>query len=406
MLPSPSADPAHAARPHGLSLNTALSSAPRAPRMDWPEGDWDWEWDSSARARRPLSLPLHQSDLRQKPDSPPNPLMYDQDHHRLIPLHQNRNPLIDSPPDSFLKSNNYLLSDSYCAPIVAPNLSEEPMFYPRKMGDPPSPASTHYSAPSTRRNSVDLDPSTFGSFYSHRRHPSSHQNQPSRMYVPSEPVSPPVESSRSIIAPSMATLQSTGGGTAALTPDLAAQLTEAQIQLSLRKKQRDSIPPVGYTCRLCAIEGHWMENCILYKSNKHPQYNNAARAVALNIISPDSQIVLNSLPVVQKPKHLYTPKFFAEEKMRQLAKQEQLAKERQYFLSSRRSEYIAKSGDYYSHHQQPHQPLVRSSYAHCYATENLCSGEDLSPPNSSFGFPDSSFLTPRSGSRFEQIWKS
>ncbi|KAJ3346722.1 hypothetical protein HDU83_002772 [Entophlyctis luteolus] len=292
---------------------------------------------------------------------------------RFMPVITHRNFVADRPPppDIRFKPAGSLLDS-------LPNLSEEPVFYPRKMGDPPSPTSTHYSDASTRRNSIDLDPSSFGPYFAHRQHP-SHQSQQASIYFPPETVSPPpLESSR----PPMAILQSTRGGTAALTPDLAAQLTEAQIQLSLRKKQRDSIPPVGYICRLCAIEGHWMENCILYKSNKYPQYNNAARAVALNIISPDSQVVLNSLPVVQQPKRLFTPKFFAAEKLRQLAVHEQ----------QRQSCDSAQTRGF--HTQQMHQSTFPSSSP----TDESCS--------LAFGFTEASHISPRSGSRFEQIWKS
>ncbi|KAJ3064909.1 hypothetical protein HDU99_004326, partial [Rhizoclosmatium hyalinum] len=150
---------------------------------------------------------------------------------------------------------------------------------------------------------------------------------------------------------------STGGGTAALTPQLAVALTAAQIQLSQRKKQRDSLPPPGYCCRLCAIEGHWMENCILYKSNKHPQYNNAARAVALNIISPSSQQVLNSLPVVAQPTQLFTPKFYQEHQQK------------------------IQHQDLYRHQQQPRYRSYESTSS--------------SPVSAG---------SPGSTSRFEQIW--
>ncbi|KAJ3347673.1 hypothetical protein HDU83_001894 [Entophlyctis luteolus] len=273
-------------------------------------------------------------------------------------------------------------------------MSDEPVFYPRRMGDdPPSPTSN--SAPSTRRNSVDLDLSSFSAGFSHRHFPSRPTpTQHARMYIPSEQISPRLDSTRPLLAHStaMANLQSAGGGTAALTPDLAAQLTEAQIQLSMRKKQPDTIPPIGYICRLCAIEGHWMENCILYRSNRHPQYNNAARAVALNIISPDSQIILNSLSVVPKPKQLYTPKFVSHENMRQVPAQGGQQ-------SGRRSEYVAKTGDYHS------QQMLRSTLPNSYPANNSGSQEEIPPSNFPFCYPQPS-LSPRSGSRFEQIWKS
>ncbi|ORY53741.1 hypothetical protein BCR33DRAFT_711100 [Rhizoclosmatium globosum] len=248
--------------------------------------------------------------------------------------------------------------DDFTAPSVSRNNSFD---YP---GSPVSPSSTSYSVPSSRNNSVDMDANTFSAnMYLHqqqqqlqqlRRQMDTPRYTRDRVYD-DQPMSPREPSPSVSVAPSP--LQSTGGGTAALTPQLAVALTAAQIQLSQRKKQRDSLPPPGYCCRLCAIEGHWMENCILYKSNKHPQYNNAARAVALNIISPSSQQVLNSLPVVAQPTQLFTPKFYQEHQQK------------------------IQQQDLYRHQQQPRY----RSY------------ESTSSSPVSVGSPGST-------SRFEQIW--
>ncbi|KAJ3240463.1 hypothetical protein HDU81_003604 [Chytriomyces hyalinus] len=100
--------------------------------------------------------------------------------------------------------------------------------------------------------------------------------------------SPTVDTSRSAMA--------AGQG---MTPLLAIELAKAQNLFSKHKKQKDSIPHVGYVCRLCSIEGHWMQNCILYKSHKQPQYNNVARAVSLNIIPQESQAFLEALPAAK-----------------------------------------------------------------------------------------------------------
>ncbi|KAJ3126749.1 hypothetical protein HK100_010097 [Physocladia obscura] len=195
--------------------------------------------------------------------------------------------------------------------------------------DIPSPANSFYSAPNSRNSSIDMETTVFNvGLLDHRRQFDTKES----LYT--EPSPPPqqsiIEVTRSAVSNSnIQSLQSTGGGTAAITPDFAAALTVAQCALSQRKKQKDSVPPVGYCCRLCAIEGHWMENCILYISNKYPQYNNAARAVALNIISPNSQVVLNTLPIVQQPQHQYTPKFYAEQMKQELEHQHYLQQRQQ-----------------------------------------------------------------------------
>ncbi|KAJ3113839.1 hypothetical protein HK100_001870 [Physocladia obscura] len=176
----------------------------------------------------------------------------------------------------------------------------------------PSPTNSFYSNPN---NSIDMERSVF---------------TVGRLYTESPPQQQAtIEVTRSGV--NFQSLQTTGGGIAAITPNFAIALTVAQCALSQRKKQKDSIPPVGYCCRLCAIEGHWMENCILCISNKHPQYNNAARTVALNIISPNSQVILNSLPVVQQPQYQYTPKFCAEQMKQHL--------EQEYYLQQQQQKY-------------------------------------------------------------------
>ncbi|KAI8838789.1 hypothetical protein BJ741DRAFT_600599 [Chytriomyces cf. hyalinus JEL632] len=81
-----------------------------------------------------------------------------------------------------------------------------------------------------------------------------------------------------------------------MTPLLAIELAKAQNLFSKHKKQKDSIPHAGYVCRLCSIEGHWMQNCILYKSHKQPQYCNFARAISMNIITQD---FLEALPAAK-----------------------------------------------------------------------------------------------------------
>ncbi|KAJ3250774.1 hypothetical protein HDU77_006389 [Chytriomyces hyalinus] len=98
----------------------------------------------------------------------------------------------------------------------------------------------------------------------------------------------PLNSSHPVDATSSAMAAGQG-----MTPLLAIELAKAQNLFSKHKKQKDSIPHVGYVCRLCSIEGHWMQNCILYKSHKQPQYCNFARAISMNIITQD---FLEALP--------------------------------------------------------------------------------------------------------------
>ncbi|KAI8615137.1 hypothetical protein BC830DRAFT_323778 [Chytriomyces sp. MP71] len=243
------------------------------------------------------------------------------------------------------------------------------------------------SVPSSRHNSVDMG-----------NQPTSYAN---------ESLSPSLCSSLLGQAP----LQATGGGTAALTPALAVEITKAQVKLSQLKKQKDSIPPIGYICRLCAIEGHWMENCILYKSNKHPQYNNAARAVALNIISPGSQVVLNRLPVVAQPAVHYTPKFVATMHQQQLEQQEKLLREQHYIQQQQL--YAQQQQQLYLQHQQQQQREQQHLLLHL---EQQYHSRQQTLRNSFPGSPliGSAFFNPPqyprepagmpATSRFEQIW--
>ncbi|KAI8622344.1 hypothetical protein BC830DRAFT_1162970 [Chytriomyces sp. MP71] len=245
--------------------------------------------------------------------------------------------------------------------------------------------------PSSRQNSIDLGNPT--SSYSNDR------------------LSPLLGSSLLV---GQASLQATGGGTAALTPALAVELTKAQMKLSQLKKQKDSIPPIGYICRLCAIEGHWMENCILYKSNKHPQYNNAARAVALNIISPGSQVVLNCLPVVPQPAVHYTPKFVATMHQKQenlLREQQHIQQQQQLYCQQQQQLYLQHQQQQHQREQQnrEHQHMLLQREQHYQCNQQMF--RSSSPDSPIFG---SAFLKPSqhrresagtSGmSRFEQIW--
>ncbi|KAI8618245.1 hypothetical protein BC830DRAFT_1166316 [Chytriomyces sp. MP71] len=241
------------------------------------------------------------------------------------------------------------------------------------------------SVPSSRHNSVDMGiESSYGN----------------------EPLSPLLGSSSLL---GQAPLQATGGGTAALTPALAVELTKAQVKLSQLKKQKDSIPPIGYICRLCAIEGHWMENCILYKSNKHPQYNNAARAVALNIISPGSQVVLNSLPVVAQPAVHYTPKFVAAMHQQQLQQQEKLVREQQY-IQQQRQLYAQQQQLCLQQQQQREQQhlMLQREQHYQYRQQLFRNSSPGSPVLGSFFLNPPQFPREPAGmlgtSRFEQIW--
>ncbi|KAJ3065918.1 hypothetical protein HDU98_010742 [Podochytrium sp. JEL0797] len=203
-----------------------------------------------------------------------------------------------------------------------------------------------------------------------------------------------------------APLQSTGGGTAKITPQLAVALTQAQLRLSQLKKQRDSLPPSGYICRLCAIEGHWMENCILYKSNKHPQYNNAARAVALNIISPDSQHVLSSLPVVQQPQQLYTTQFYQQHKMQQ----QRMMREQQARMDQMQRQMEQMQFQEQQYYNQLQQQQQQQNYYHAQQHRQYQPQPQHAPQQQQPSFYADSPSSPTSAgslgscSRFEGIW--
>ncbi|KAJ3104181.1 hypothetical protein HDU97_009436, partial [Phlyctochytrium planicorne] len=34
-------------------------------------------------------------------------------------------------------------------------------------------------------------------------------------------------------------------------------------------KMHSSVPPPGYVCKLCFVEGHWLKNCSLYRERRH-----------------------------------------------------------------------------------------------------------------------------------------
>ncbi|KAJ3225850.1 hypothetical protein HDU81_007643 [Chytriomyces hyalinus] len=267
---------------------------------------------------------------------------------------------------------------------------------------PIRPTLSPTSAPSSRHNSVDYDTGVFEtSANSFRKSSIGYYNN----NAINEPLSP--------ILSSPAPLQATGGGTASITPALAVELAKAQMKLSMLKKQKDSIPPNGYVCRLCAIEGHWMENCILYKSNKHPQYNNAARAVALNIITPGSQVVLNSLPVVSQPQVQYTPKFVSsqqpslqqQQQQQQMHHQQQL---RQQILQQQQQQLQRKQQEL--QYQQQLQLQVQQKQMHDYYNQVNHAQQyrqQMFRPNS----PESpissgsySFRAATNNRSFEQIW--
>ncbi|KAJ3012790.1 UNVERIFIED_CONTAM: hypothetical protein HDU68_001029 [Siphonaria sp. JEL0065] len=278
-------------------------------------------------------------------------------------------------------------NDVFCAPPSVLTTSRNNSFDYGTSSAPLTPSSTSYSAASSRNNSVDMESHTFNAgLYQHQQYKRQQQqmdrqmDSPSIRYPSKYDLPPSPREPAFTITPSP--LQATGGGTAAITPELAEALTVAQVQLSQRKKQRDTFPPMGYTCRLCSIEGHWMENCILYKSNKHPQYNNAARAVALNIISEKSQYVLEALPVVQQPKQKFTPKFY-QEYQQQLQQQQQQEQQQQRL---RRQERLEQEQHYYNQLQQEQRQYQQQQY-HSFAPP--------SPTNSA-----------GSGSRFEGLWSS
>ncbi|KAI8840645.1 hypothetical protein BJ741DRAFT_661925 [Chytriomyces cf. hyalinus JEL632] len=266
---------------------------------------------------------------------------------------------------------------------------------------PSRPTLSPTSAPSSRHNSVDFDAGVFEtSANSLRKSMIGYYNN----NTISEPLSP-------ILSSSPAPLQATGGGTASITPALAVELTKAQMKLSMLKKQKDSIPPNGYVCRLCAIEGHWMENCILYKSNKHPQYNNAARAVALNIITPGSQVVLNSLPVVSQPQVQYTPKFVSSQQpslqqQQHMHHQQQL---RQQLLQQQQQQLQRKQQELQYQQQIQHQQFQQKQMHDYYNQVNQAQQyrQQMFRPNSPESPTSSSsysFCAATINRSFEQIW--
>ncbi|KAJ3031498.1 UNVERIFIED_CONTAM: hypothetical protein HDU68_003439 [Siphonaria sp. JEL0065] len=279
-----------------------------------------------------------------------NQLNMQQNEHNL-----QRSSFFDQP--AFLQIPAY---DVFGAPPSVLTTSRNNSFDYGISSAPLTPSSPPFSAVSSRNNSVDMGSHTFnGGLCQHRQMDSPSIRYHSKHDLPPSPYEP-------AFAVTPSPLQATGGGTAAITPEFAEALTVAQVQLSQRKKQRDTFPPMGYTCRLCSIEGHWMENCILYKSNKHPQYNNAARAVALNIISEKSQYVLEALPVVQQPKQKFTPKFYQEYQQQQLQLQQQQQQRRfrrQQRLEHEQQYYNQLQQEQRQYQQQQHlqQQLYRSS---------------------------------------------
>ncbi|TPX55994.1 hypothetical protein CcCBS67573_g09398 [Chytriomyces confervae] len=266
---------------------------------------------------------------------------------------------------------------------------------------PTRPILSPTSAPSSRHNSVDFDAGVFEtSANSSRKSIIGYYNN----NTISEPLSP-------ILSSSPAPLQATGGGTASITPALAVELTKAQMKLSMLKKQKDSIPPNGYVCRLCAIEGHWMENCILYKSNKHPQYNNAARAVALNIITPGSQVVLNSLPVVSQPQVQYTPKFVSSQQPSSLQQQHMHHQQqlRQQLLQQQQQQLQRKQQELQYQQQFQHQQIQQKQMHDYYSQVNHAQQyrQQMFRPNSPESPTSSgsySFRAATNNRSFEQIW--
>ncbi|KAJ3032167.1 UNVERIFIED_CONTAM: hypothetical protein HDU68_000006 [Siphonaria sp. JEL0065] len=357
--------------------------------------DHDASFDrSNVTKQRQLNLSKFEIDDRNLLSNN-NTQLHQQNHPNMMQNQQNlqRSAFFDKPASLQIPSN-----DVFCAPPSVLATSRNNSFDYGASSAPLTPSSSPYSAASSRNNSVDMESHTFNAgMYQHQQYKRQQQqmdrqvDSPSVRYPSKYDLPPSPREPTFTVAPSP--LQATGGGTAAITPELAEALTVAQVQLSQRKKQRDTFPPMGYICRLCSIEGHWMENCILYKSNKHPQYNNAARAVALNIISEKSQHVLEALPVVQQPKQKFTPKFYQEYQQQQLQLQQQQQQEQQQ-QRLRRQQRLEQEQQYYSQlqqeqrqYQQQQQQFYRS------ASTEYHSFAPPSPTNSA-----------GSGSRFEGLW--